>query len=506
MITRDRAVAIRALVVVLGSLWAAALVIVLFSAAKLYSLTMIAVTLFPLVLYTSRNPRLFFLVGTAFTAALGLSINFSRVTHIGGAPSYSLDLMDFFLVPLVIFLIRDFAKGYRRDFRFSSISAWWGGLIALGVVSVILGPYRQFSAFEVLRMLKCWLLFLVIVNECVREKHFHYVVRGLAAGVALNVVVALAQFMLRRDLGLQALGEPSPEATLGANYGVYLGAGTYRVGALMGHPNLFAAYLALLLPIFVGLLYTSYNGANKLLLTLVSLGGAGALVLTLSRSGWAAFALALVCLMIIVFIHPALRTRFAALKLAMVSGLSMGALVVAGPIIRRVTSSDPGALDFRAEWVSIAWSMVQDKLILGFGLNTFSYHVIGYTKDSVSTLIDRFGQVWPVVHNIYMLTWAEQGSVGLLLFLGLHVNLIWIAFQNSRRMVSDKVFMISIGAACGIAAVMLDGFASFFIRVPASGRVFWIVVGLIVAAKYWNERNAAAEGSPGGAQPAPTQA
>src|SRR5690606_2917527 len=119
-----------------------------------------------------------------------------------------------------------------------------------------------------------------------------------------------------------------------------------------------------LLPIFVGLLYTSYNGANKLLLTLVSLGGAGALVLALSRSGWAAFALALVCLMIIVFIHPALRKRFAALKLAMISGLSVGALVGAGPIIRRVTSSDPGALDFRAEWVSIAWSMVQDKLIL----------------------------------------------------------------------------------------------------------------------------------------------
>lgn len=497
MITADRSAVIRVLLVVLGSIWAAALVIVLFSGNRLYALTMIAATVSPLALYTSSNPRLFFLVGTVFTAGLGLSINFMRVTHIGGAPSYSVDVMDLFLAPLVVFLIRDFAKGYRRDLRFSSISVWWGGLIALGIVSVILGPYRQFPAFEVVRMLKCWLLFLVIVNECVRETHFRHVAGGLAAGVALNVLVALTQFMLRRDLGLQALGEPSPEATLGANYGVYLGGGTYRVGALMGHPNLFAAYLALLLPIFIGLLYTSYKGVNKVLFSLVSLGGAAALVLTLSRSGWAAFALALLLLIVIVFIHPALRTRFAALKLAMVSGIGVGALVAAGPIIRRVTSSDPGALDFRSEWVHIAWTMVQDRPILGFGLNTFSYHIVGYTQDSVSTLVDRFGEVWPVVHNIYMLTWAEQGTVGLLLFLGLHVNLLWIAFQNSRRVLSDKVFMISIGAACGVAALMLDGFASFFTRVPASGRVFWIVAGLIVAARYWNERNAAVQPRPG---------
>lgn len=495
-----------AALLVLGSIWAAAMVIVLFSANRLYALTMIAVTASPLALYASRNPRLFFLVGTVFTAGLGLSINFMRVAHIGGAPSYSLDAMDVFLAPLVVFLIRDFARGYRRDFRFSSISVWWGGLIALGIVSVILGPYRQFSAFEVVRMLKCWLLFLVIVNECVREKHFHYVVGGLAAGVTLNVIVALTQFMLKRDLGLQALGEPSPEATLGANYGVYLGFGTYRVGALMGHPNLFAAYLALLLPIFIGLLYTSYRGANKVLLSLVSLGGGAALVLTLSRAGWAAFALALLLLIVIVFVHPALRTRFAALKLAMLSGIGVCALAAAGPIMRRITSSDPGAYDFRAEWVHIAWKMVQDKPILGFGLNTFPYHIIGYTSDSVRTLVDRFGEVWPVVHNIYMLTWAEQGSVGLLLFIGLHVNLMWIAFQNSRRVVSDKVFMTSIGAACGVAAVMLDGYASFFIRVPASGRVFWIVVGLVVAAKYWNERNSATRGGPGAPPLAPALA
>lgn len=487
-----RPIAVQLLVICLLSLWGALLTIILFSADKLYSISLIGATLFPIALYASRNPRLFLLVGTVFTACLGLSINFRRIAHIGGAPSFSVDLMDLFLLPLIIFLVRDFSVGYRRGFRFSSVSVWWLGMIALGVWSIIQGPHRQFPAFEVVRMLKCWLLFLVIINECVREKHFHYIVMALVGGVAINVLAAFIQYVLKHDLGLQALGEPSPEATLGASYGVYLSFGsTYRVGALIGHPNLFAAYLALLLPIFIGLIYTQYSLKNKLLFGAVSATGALALLFTLSRSGWASFALALICLSAVIIVHPALRSRYARIKGVMFGGIAIGALAAAGPIIKRITASDAGATNFRSEWVEIAWRMIQDKPIVGFGLNTFSYNIIGYAKYDVSTIIDLFGNVWPVVHNIYMLTWSEQGTIGLLLFLGLHANIILIGAKNLRRVVSDKVFMINIGAVSGIVAIMLDGFASFFIRVPAPGRVFWIVVGLIVAARYWNQRNEA---------------
>lgn len=480
------------MVVAALSLWGAALVILLFGGSKLYSLSMIAATILPPALYASRNPRLFFLWGMVFSAGLGLSINFNRMVHIGGAPSFSIDLMDLFLAPLVVFLVRDFAVGYRRDFKVSWVSAWWLGLIALGVLDIVQGPMRQFPSFEVIRMLKCWLLFLVIINECTREKHFHHVVMALLAGVALNVVVAAVQFTLKRDLGLQALGEPSPEAILGANYGVYLSAGSaYRVGALMGHPNLFAAYLAMLLPIFIGLVYTSYRTSTKLLLVLVSAGGVLALVLTLSRAGWADFALAMAFLTLTLFAHPALRNRYVRLKGTMLAAMFLGLLLASGQIIQRITGSDSGALDFRQEWVEIAWHMVGDKPVLGFGLNTFAYHLVGYTQYGVGDMIKRFGQVWPAVHNIYLLVWAEQGSIGMLLFIGLHVHVFWLGIQSTRQVLSEKVFMINIGALCGLVAVMLDGFASFFIRVPASGRIFWIVIGLVVAAHYWNQRNAA---------------
>jgi putative inorganic carbon (hco3(-)) transporter len=478
------------LVVLLLSLWGAALVIVLLSAGKLYSLPLLLATIFPLALYASRNPRLFFLMGMVGTAALGLSINFNRHVHIGGAPSYSIDAMDLFMVPLLVFMVRDFAVGYRNEIRLSWISAWWLGLMALGMWNVVAGPYREFAAFEVFRMFKCWLLFLVIINECVRERHFHHVLLALAAGLVLNIAIALLQFTLKRSLGLEALGEPAPEAILGANYGVYLGAGAvYRVSGLVGHPNLFAAYLAMLLPIYIGLLFTDTKWSTKAMVAVLAGFGLLALLLTLSRTGWAAFAAAVLALGAVVVMHPTLRTQHVKLKATMAMLLAVGAVVAAGPIINRLTHSDSGALDFRYEWLGVAWKMVLDKPVLGHGLNTFTYQIVDFSPYSVGKMMELFGPVWPVVHNTYFLVWSEQGTVGLFLFLALHVHVIWLAFRNGRYMHSSSISMTSVGAVCGVVAIMVDGMGSFFQRVPAPDRIFWIVVGLIVAAHYWNLAN-----------------
>ncbi len=478
-------------VIVVLSVWATVLVLVIFNASKLYSFALVLGTVLPICIYATGNPRLCLLVGLVFAAPLGLSINFNMVSHIGGAPSYSIDAMDIFLFPLLVFLLRDFITGSRRKIRFSYVSIWWVGLIVLGMYSIVQGPYREFTTFEMFRMIKCYVLFLVIINECVRERHFEYVVWALAASVMLNVLVGYIQFILKADLGLQALGEASPEAILGANYGVYLShESAFRVGALMGHPNLFSAYLALLLPIFISLLYSRYSLIKKVLLSLVSLLGGIALVLTLSRAGWLAFGFAFICLMAFVFFHPYLRKEYLLQKGVMLVGAIIALVLASGAIIRRLTQSDEGALDFRYEWMDIAWRMIEAKPLLGFGLNSFAYHMPEYTQYSTGRLIDLFGEVWPVVHNIYLLVWSEQGTAGFLFFIALHINVIWIAIKNLRYRVSDKLFALNIGALCGFFAIMIDGLASFFIRVPASGRVFWIVVALIVAINYWNRHNA----------------
>ena len=478
---------LRAAIVAALALWAATLALMLFTAERLYSIPMLLVTLFPVVLYTTGNPRLFFFMGMIFTATLGLSINFARHIHVGGAPSYAIDLMDFFMVPLLAYQVRDFIRGARHPRFFPGLSSWWLGLAALGVISVVIGPFRNWGAMEVLRMLKLWLLMFVVVNECVHERHFHHAVVAMAAAVLMQVAVGYTQYALKRELGLQALGEPAPEAVMGANLGVYGSFGSvFRIGALMGHPNLLSTYLAMEMPLFVALIFTDYTLRWKVFYAAVTLAASGALVLTLSRSGWFSFATALALLLALMILLPRLRFRHVRLKIGVIVGLFLAGLTAAPLIYSRLTQSQSGALDFREEWVKVAFRMVLDNPILGHGINSFSYVVGPYAPYSVPKMYEMFGEHYPVVHNIYMLVWTEQGTLGLLLFLGFHVHLAWIAIGNMRKAVSEKVYMVSLGAFCGVVAVLVDGLASFYVKVPASARTFFILAALIVAARYWN--------------------
>ncbi len=480
--------ALRVGVVVLLALWASVLAVMLFSAQRLYSIPMLLLTLFPIALYATGNPRLFFFVGMIFTATLGLSINFARHIHVGGAPSYAIDLMDFFMVPLLAYQVRDFISGARSPRLFAGLSSWWLALAGLGVISVAIGPFRNWGAMEVVRMLKLWLLMFVVVNECVRERHFHHAVLAMAAAVLMQVAVGYVQYSLKRELGLQALGEPAPEAVQGANLGVYGSFGSvFRIGALMGHPNLLSTFLAMEMPIFIALIFTTYSLPWKIFYAVVTLAAGGALVLTLSRSGWIAFAVALVLLLALMTTLPRLRFKHVRLKIGLIVSLFFGGLVAAPLIYSRLTQSQSGALDFREEWVKVAFRMVKDSPILGHGINSFSYVVAPYAPYSVPKMYDMFGEHFPVVHNIYMLVWSEQGTLGLLMFLGFHAHLAWIAIGNMRKAVSDKVYMVSLGALCGLVAVLVDGLASFYVKVPASARTFFIVAALIVAARYWND-------------------
>jgi O-antigen ligase len=487
----DLSVVPSALVVAAAAIYASVIPVVVFGMSKLYSVPLVVGTVFPIVLYASRNPRLFFLVGMIFTSQLGLSINFRGAPHMGGAHAFSISLMDFFLVPLLVFLARDYYRGVRREFVLSPVSAWWLALVALGAYSVVVGPFREMALKETVSMVKNWILFLVIVNECVRERHFHYAVMAIAASVATNVCVAFLQFLLKRDLGLQALGEASPESTAGANFGVYGSLdGVYRVGGLAGHANLLSAYLAMVLPILIGQMYTNYRWPAKTLLALLAAAGAAALGMTLSRSGWVAFAVSLSLLMLALVALPGIRMRHVALKVSMVAAMAGAAVAGSGPVLRRFLQSDSGAVDFRLEWVKIAWEMVQDKPILGFGLNSFVYHLEHYAPYSPARMYELFGDMLPAVHNTYMLVWSEQGTVGLFLFLGMHAQLFWIAIKMLRYGgLSERVSMVGIAGACGVLAIMIDGISSFYLRIHAPARTFWVVAGLVVAAYYWHVRN-----------------
>lgn len=441
-----------------------------------------------LALMFSGNPRLFCLWGLILSAPLNLNKSFFVVAHMGGAGAIHVDLVDVFMVPLLFFLARDLSQGHLRKIRVSGFAVIWLGLVALGLFDIVRGPMRSVALLEVVRMLKMLLLFLIIINEVVRVRQFTHVFWALMAGVGLQAGIGLIQYVFQVNLGAQMFGEGTQENMEFTSRATYNDASqfTYRIGALFGHPNLLAVYLMMNVSIGIAMLFCRISALAKFFVASVVVLGIVATVLTLSRSGWISLAVACSLILAISFTHPRLRRQYVFARIgAIVAGLLLVG-VMSGPIIKRITQSDVGAVDFRWEWMAVSWAMIQEKPVLGFGLNSFTWQMPPYTKyQTYEGVMDKYGENLPVVHNIYLLVWSEQGTVGLVLFLALHVYLFRIAFQNLRRVRDPTVFLMSMGAIAGVFGLMADGMASFFIKTGGCDRVFMVSSALVVAAHYW---------------------
>lgn len=461
-----------------------------FMAKPAISLAIVGGSLLTLTLSLSGNPRLFCLWGLFMTAPISLDISFMIVAHMGGAGAFTLDIVDFFIAALLFFLIRDFFRGYRHHVRISKVTLFWGILILLGFVSMAFGPLRLVMAHEIFRMLKLLLLFLVVINEVVRIKQFKHAIAALMVGVAIQCFIGLAQYAFGISFGAEIIGEASRDNVELLSRETYMETSvTHRISALFGHPNLLAAYLALVLPIGIGMLFTRISPYIKVVLAATVFAGLIVLILALSRSAWIAFGVAFVILLAFTFLHPAARFKFLFGRVSMIGGTAFVGLLLAGPILKRLLHSDPGALSFRWEWALIAWEMVKTKPILGFGLNTFVFHAPPYSQyGTPGALVDFYGLL-PVVHNIYLIIWSEQGTIGLAAFLAMNAYFVILAWRNAKHFDSDILYMLNAGCIAGLMAIAVDGIASFFIRNPAPARVYFIVVGLLVAVYFWHRDN-----------------
>ncbi len=458
--------------------------------SRLIGFTVLAGVLGVVGVLLSGNPRLSCLWGLLLTAPLDLSKRFMIVPHMGGEAAFRIELVDFFVLALVYFLVRDVLQNRRPRMRFPGVMLWWLAMAGMGAVTIGLGPLRTPAAHEVFRILKSLLLMFVLVNEVVRERQFFHAALALLAGVLLESVIGILQYTLNIRLGLQALGEASEETVdFLSRATLQHGEAVYRVGALIGHANLLAAYLALLLPIAIAMLFVRLSVPVKALIGLTIVLGEAALVATLSRAGWVAFAAGASAVVLLTWFHRRMRERYTLLRAGIVMGGVLMLLAFSGPISKRVFRSDPGAVSARVEWLETAWLMIQEKPLLGFGLNNYVFVQAPYTPQGSTAGLQRdYGDYWPVVHNVYALTWVEQGAIGLTLFLGMHVHVFVIGIRNLRTR-SDLLYAINIGSLCGFGAIMVDGLASFYIRNPDCARMWWIVVSLIWGVHYWRRAN-----------------
>lgn len=440
-------------------------------------------------LVVSGNPRLALLWGMLVTLPLALNKSFMIEPHMGGAASLSIDACDVFLFPLTVLIFKDYLGGIKPKIVMPKVIYWWLALTALGMVDCVLGPMRTVAFLEVVRMLKLTWLFLVLVNELCRLRQFHHVLQALMFCVLMQASVGLIQWAFELNLGAQILGEVTWEQAEYTSKATYFESEfTYRVGGLIGHPNLLAIFLAMLVPMGMCALFSPVSTIQKTILGSICAMGVAALVLTLSRSGWISFGLAMAVLLWASFALSSMNKQYILSKMGFLVCVLVLLALMSGPIIKRLTQSDGGAVDFRWEWMTVSLRMILDRPFFGFGLNSFVWFMPPYTDYlNYGGVVEKFGTDLPVVHNIYLLIAVEQGLIGLGIFLGFYLHLMWIAICGLRRYTEPFLSMMNLGCLCALVALSFDGVASFFIRNDNCGRIFFCVAGVLVAIQLWHK-------------------
>lgn len=460
-----------------------------------FAVAAIAAGLLLAVMLAIRNLRLFCLYMAVLMAPLSLRQSFMEFPHLGGASAMFLEAVDPFMLMLLYFQVRERFRGYRPDYVFPRPFRLWIGMILLGVANVLMMDWLRISAAnEVVRMLKVLLLAAVVLNEVTNRRQLLHVVVAVMIGVIAQSVVGILEFVRGGQLGLHILGEATDEQIKTLSDATFerarLGGDVaYRVSGLMGHANLLAAYLALFLPVAIALLLTRAPARLKALLAAALAVGLPALVLTLSRAGWIDYMIAFVIVLALGALNAVSRSEFRAARLMIVVVTLAVAAAMAPRIIQRIYETDPSAVQYRLQWLKTAWAMIEDNPVFGTGLNTFVYAQLPYSVEKTpEKMSEVYGDYWPAVHNSWALTWSEQGTVGMLLFVWMHLAVIREGIRNLR--IRDPVIhAVGVGLLGGFVAIMADGMASFFIRVEAPARMFWIAMALILAIGHWRRVN-----------------
>jgi hypothetical protein len=266
----------------------------------------------------------------------------------------------------------------------------------------------------------CWFVYLFLVNHPGWQQEWLW--RVLAGALLVQGGVAVAQFLLQRELGLGWMGEPTLDLLVeGTSVAERDGQNWLRAYGLNSHPN----QLGLLLMAFCLLLWPFRYRAQSWWRGLFWLGlaaGAAGLLVSLSRSAWAGLLLGgLVFVAQRRRMGPLLRRELALPLAVLVAGVLLFTLAYGDVMAGRFLALD-SPLESRSLWerqrdLALAWQLLGERPFLGVGLGQYL---------PTAAAIDPYAAL---VHNVPLLIGAELGLAALALWL---IFWLWPLWQYGR--------------------------------------------------------------------------
>jgi putative inorganic carbon (HCO3(-)) transporter len=334
--------------------------------------------------------------------------------------------------------------------------------VAVAVVAVFVARNATLSVDQIVLFVQTLLLFVYLASAIRTRADLGFLTAALMASLAIESLLIIFSHVTGSAVNLPGTSQSHAVDVVSPGQGL-------RAGGTVGPPNTAGAYLSLLLAPALSVAVAPGTRRLRQLAACAFVLGTIALILTFSRGGWIAFAVSMT-----VVAYAGWRRRLFRARVPIALALVLVAVIVpfASGISARLNKSDGGAAHSRVPLLHIAENVIRDHPLLGVGPNNFAVVLPDYAT------LDAKNFVY-VVHNKYLLIWAESGIAALLAYL-------WFLGATLRRGLrcaragDDAVALLGVGLFAAVLGHMAHMFVDIFQSRPII-QLLWLVAALLVA-------------------------
>jgi O-antigen ligase len=368
--------------------------------------------------------------------------------HVKGLQITALDLYAF-----AIYVALPHRPG-KTPFRFAM-----GFYFFAVVVSIFSAQVPVAAVFYAWQLARMYLVYAVVIKSGADERIIWWIMKGLAAGLLLEACDAMWE---------------------------RFGQGIIQASGSLGHQNLLGLMSHLIVLPFFALLLA---GRRSWISTATPIVGAVIWVLTASRATLGLGAIGLVAL----FLVSAARKWTSRKARVLIAGLAVLAVFVPlaiSSLEARFAANplDDGGVDERVVLNDAAALMLTDH---PFGVGANNFTVVANTD----RYYDRVPLSWmsriAIVHNLYWLTAAEMGYLGIIALLVLLGQLIFVAFRCGWRHRGDQRGDLLLGLGMAIFIVCVHSWYEWIFVSLQVQYLFALVAGLVgglaIQLGYWRQ-------------------
>jgi hypothetical protein len=335
-------------------------------------------------------------------------------------------------------------------------------LILSTAVTILYTSERWRVIFFLFELAQYCLIYLAVVNMVASRRDIDRTITLLMIVLGMQCLVYFIQTAL--GLTFTVTGEIRDAGSGLGRHG----------GTVSTRPAPFASFLMPLLYIAISRFLIVRSVWTRSWMGLLAAMGGAALLLTFTRAAWSGFALGFVFL-----VGLGVRRRLIRpLRLWFILGaLGLVVLCMLPNVIHRLGADHGSDYEERLTLVRMAWNVIRARPLLGVGAGAYSFEFRQYQPHG---LLEKGVWVY-IVHNVYLLRWAETGVFGLL-------SLLLFFFVGLRRAVvgtrvhDENQAALALGCSAGVVALLWEMLWDVSLGFSANALV-WFLFGLLVVAQ-----------------------